>query len=221
MVPRAIDAALGRDRLSIFGADYDTPDGTCLRDYVHVTDLAAAHMLALESLRTGGPSTSFNLGNGRPVSVREVIASVARVAGRTVPVTVAPRRAGDPAVLFASMGGRFSADIQRRMANQTALAVLVVLLVCAWARRLVETNQAANASPGGGLPAHRDLPLPDHRMIRRAQPTISHVGGLPVERKMRRPRLAAAVGDDHVVQDRVEPARIVRDRVADELAVVV
>jgi len=102
MLPRAIDAALGRDTLSIFGADYETPDGTCLRDYIHVTDLASAHMLALESLRAGGPSTSFNLGNGTPVSVRELIDCVARVTGRKVPVTEAPRRAGDPAVLYAS-----------------------------------------------------------------------------------------------------------------------
>jgi len=102
MLPRAIDAALGRDTLSIFGTDYETPDGTCLRDYIHVTDLASAHMLALESLRAGGPSTSFNLGNGTPVSVRELIDCVARVTGRKVPVTEAPRRAGDPAVLYAS-----------------------------------------------------------------------------------------------------------------------
>jgi len=102
LIPRAIDAALGRATFSIFGCDYDTPDGTCLRDYVHVTDLATAHVLALDALRRGSASASYNLGNGRPASVREVVASVERVTGRKVPVTTGDRRPGDPAVLFAS-----------------------------------------------------------------------------------------------------------------------
>jgi len=102
LIPRAIDAALGRDTFQIFGDDYETPDGTCLRDYIHVTDLADAHLRALEALRSGRPSARYNLGNGRPTSVREVVDSVARVVGRPVPVTVGPRRAGDPGVLFAS-----------------------------------------------------------------------------------------------------------------------
>jgi UDP-glucose-4-epimerase GalE len=102
LIPRAIDAALGRDSFQVFGDDYDTPDGTCLRDYVHVTDLAAAHLLALEALRGGAASTTYNLGNGRPTSVRTVIDSVGRVIGRSVPFTMGPRRPGDPAVLFAS-----------------------------------------------------------------------------------------------------------------------
>ena len=86
----------------IFGEDYPTPDGTCLRDYVHVTDLAAAHLLALDALRGGAPSNVYNLGNGRPTSVRDVVRAVEQVTGRTVPVTVGPRRPGDPAALFAS-----------------------------------------------------------------------------------------------------------------------
>jgi len=102
LIPRAIDAALGRDTFQIFGDDYDTPDGTCLRDYIHVTDLADAHLRALESLRAGGPSGSYNLGNGRPTSVKDVVGSVARVVGHDVPVTMGPRREGDPGVLFAS-----------------------------------------------------------------------------------------------------------------------
>jgi UDP-glucose 4-epimerase len=102
LIPRAIDAALGRASFAIFGEDYDTPDGTCLRDYVHVTDLASAHILALEALRGGAASTRYNLGNGRPTSVKAVVDSVARVVGRKVPYTLGPRRAGDPAVLFAS-----------------------------------------------------------------------------------------------------------------------
>ena len=102
VIPRAIDAALGRDTFSIHGADYDTPDGTCLRDYVHVTDLASAHLLSLDALLAGGDSAAYNLGNGRPTSVREVLDAVERVTGRRVPAAVGPRRAGDPAVLFAS-----------------------------------------------------------------------------------------------------------------------
>jgi UDP-glucose 4-epimerase len=102
VIPRAIDAALGRGTFNVFGDDYPTPDGTCLRDYVHVADLAAAHLLALDALRGGAPSTSYNLGNGRPTSVRDVLSSVERVTGRAVPCDVMPRRDGDPAALYAS-----------------------------------------------------------------------------------------------------------------------
>jgi UDP-glucose-4-epimerase GalE len=102
VIPRAIDAALGRGRFAIYGTDYDTPDGTCLRDYIHVTDLASAHVLALDALRAGRPSTAFNLGNGRPTSVRQVVDAVERVTGRKVPAGIEGRRAGDPAVLYAS-----------------------------------------------------------------------------------------------------------------------
>ncbi|HEU4935424.1 MAG TPA: UDP-glucose 4-epimerase GalE [Vicinamibacterales bacterium] len=102
LIPRAIDAACGRDTFQVFGDDYDTPDGTCLRDFVHVTDLASAHLLSLAALRNGAASTQYNLGNGRPTSVKAVIDSVERVVGRKVPYTVGPRRPGDPGVLFAS-----------------------------------------------------------------------------------------------------------------------
>ena len=102
VIPRAIDAAAGRGTFAIYGEDYPTPDGTCLRDYVHVSDLASAHLLALDSLRAGGGSAAYNLGNGRPTSVREVVDAVERVCGRKVPVTAGPRRDGDPAVLYAS-----------------------------------------------------------------------------------------------------------------------
>jgi UDP-glucose 4-epimerase len=102
LIPRAIDAALGRGTFQVFGDDYDTPDGTCLRDYVHVTDLASAHLLALDALRAGAASTQYNLGNGRPTSVRDVLDAITRVSGRQVPFTTGPRRAGDPAVLYAS-----------------------------------------------------------------------------------------------------------------------
>jgi UDP-glucose 4-epimerase len=100
LVPLVIDAALGRrPELAVFGTDYPTPDGTCIRDYVHVTDLADAHLLALDGLDQGSPT--WNLGSGTGHSVFEVIRSVERVSGRKVPFRVAPRREGDPAVLVA------------------------------------------------------------------------------------------------------------------------
>jgi UDP-glucose-4-epimerase GalE len=102
LIPRAIDAALGRDTFQVFGDDYDTPDGTCLRDFIHVTDLASAHLLSLAALRKGAASTQYNLGNGRPTSVKAIIESVEGVIGRKVPHTVGRRRPGDPGVLFAS-----------------------------------------------------------------------------------------------------------------------
>ena len=102
VIPRALDAALGRGSFQVFGEDYETPDGTCLRDYVHVTDLAEAHLLALKALIAEAKSTRYNLGNGRPTSVRQVLDAVKRVTGKAVPYAPGPRRAGDPAVLYAS-----------------------------------------------------------------------------------------------------------------------
>jgi len=110
LVPLALRAAGGGAPLQVFGADYPTPDGTCLRDYIHVTDLALAHVLALDGLEAGRPSAVYNLGNGRPYSVREVMAAVSRVTGRPVPHAAAPRRAGDPAVLYAS-SARIKAEL--------------------------------------------------------------------------------------------------------------
>ena len=102
LIPRAIEAALGGRGLQVFGDDYPTPDGTCLRDYIHVTDLADAHVRALDAIADTGKSGAYNLGTGRPHSVREVIDTVERVTGRNVPWTLAPRRPGDPAVLYAA-----------------------------------------------------------------------------------------------------------------------
>ena len=103
-IPRAFDAALGGPPFEIFGEDYPTPDGTCLRDYVHVTDLADAHVRALQRLEEGGGAATYNVGTEQPSSVRDVLAAVERVSGKSVPLRVAPRRAGDPAVLYASAG---------------------------------------------------------------------------------------------------------------------
>jgi UDP-glucose 4-epimerase len=102
LIPIALDAARGRvERLEIYGDDYPTPDGTCVRDYIHVQDLARAHVLALDRL-DDGVSGVFNLGNGNGFSVREVVEVAAEVAGRDVPTVVAPRRPGDPPILVAS-----------------------------------------------------------------------------------------------------------------------
>ncbi|MCC5979819.1 MAG: UDP-glucose 4-epimerase GalE [Salinarimonas sp.] len=102
LIKVACEAALGkRSGLSIFGTDYPTPDGTCLRDYIHVTDLADAHLRALAHLRGAGDNLVLNCGYGHGFSVREVIAMVKRVSGSDFPVTEAPRRAGDPAALVA------------------------------------------------------------------------------------------------------------------------
>jgi UDP-glucose-4-epimerase GalE len=127
LIPRAIDAALGRGTFQVFGEDYDTPDGTCLRDYVHVTDLAAAHVLALQSLRNGAASTKYNLGNGRPTSVRTVIDSVERVVGRKVPHTIGPRRPGDPGVLYAS-----SARIRKELGWAPRFEDVDIIVQTAW-----------------------------------------------------------------------------------------
>lgn len=102
LIPLAIRAATGGTPLKVFGEDYPTPDGTCLRDYIHVCDLAEAHVLALRALDNGAPSGAYNIGTGTPHSVKSVIDTVSRVVGRPVAWQSAPRRPGDPAVLYAS-----------------------------------------------------------------------------------------------------------------------
>ena len=100
LIPLVLDAASGRrEDVTIFGNDYDTPDGTCVRDYIHVVDLADAHLMAINYLLDGGKSAAFNLGNGIGFSVREVVAAVERVTGCVVPVKIGARRPGDPARL--------------------------------------------------------------------------------------------------------------------------
>lgn len=101
LIPLVLDAAIGkRPAITIFGEDYDTPDGTCIRDYIHVTDLANAHVLALKRLEDGNDSAFYNLGNGAGYSVKEVIDTARRITGRPIPVQVGGRRAGDPARLI-------------------------------------------------------------------------------------------------------------------------
>ncbi len=103
LIPIVLQAALGqRDDIRIFGDDYDTPDGSCIRDYIHVTDLAAAHILALRSLRAGNDSNIYNLGSGKGFSVKEVVRAARKVTGIDIKASTVARRPGDPAVLVAS-----------------------------------------------------------------------------------------------------------------------
>lgn len=103
LIPLVLQVALGqRDAIAVFGDDYATADGTCIRDYVHVSDLADAHLLALQRLRSGGESAVYNLGSGNGYSVKEVIDVAREVTGHPIPVKHEARRAGDPAVLVAS-----------------------------------------------------------------------------------------------------------------------
>ena len=103
LIPLVMKTALGQlDHIGIFGEDYPTPDGTCVRDYIHVKDLAEAHLLALEYLERGGISDVFNLGNGAGYSVREIIETARRITGKEIKAVVEPRRGGDPSVLIAS-----------------------------------------------------------------------------------------------------------------------
>lgn len=127
IIPRAIFAARGEDALQVFGDDYPTPDGTCLRDYIHVTDLADAHVRALTSLEQGGASARFNVGTGTPHSVKAVIDAVSRVAGRAVPYTVGPRRAGDPSSLYAA-----NALIRHALGWQPQYGELDTIVGTAW-----------------------------------------------------------------------------------------
>jgi len=129
LVPLAIDAALGlRPPLTVFGEDYPTPDGTCIRDYVHVTDLADAHLRVLDRLEHG--SCRYNLGNGAGHSVKEVIEAVQRVGGRKVPHGTGPRRPGDPPALVAS-----SAKLRRDTGWAPRFAALDDIVRTAWSWR--------------------------------------------------------------------------------------
>lgn len=109
LIPLVLQVALGqREKITIFGDDYDTPDGTCIRDYIHVLDLAQAHILALRALGSG--SRVYNLGNGRGFSVKEVVETARKVTGHPIPAEIGPRRTGDPAILIAD-SERIRADL--------------------------------------------------------------------------------------------------------------
>lgn len=128
LIPLVLQVATGeRKQIGIFGTDYPTPDGTCVRDYIHVSDLATAHLLSLKRLTDGGASAIYNLGNSRGHSVREVIETARRVTGHIIPETVAARRLGDPAVLVAD-----SSRIRRELGWQPRYEDLSAIVETAW-----------------------------------------------------------------------------------------
>jgi UDP-glucose-4-epimerase GalE len=141
LIPRAIQAATGGPGLEVFGDDYPTPDGTCLRDYIHVSDLADAHVRALEALVETGKSGAYNLGTGRPHSVRQVIDAVEHVTSLKVPWTLGPRRPGDPAILFAAA---HKAQTELRWKPRFPELESIVRTAWAWHR----AHPGGYASPG-------------------------------------------------------------------------
>src|SRR5512134_1600986 len=129
LIPLVLQAASGRrPDVGIFGTDYSTPDGTCIRDYIHILDLCEAHLLALDRLLAGGRSLAFNRGNGAGFSVREVIEAAQRVTGREIPQQPGPRRAGDPARLVAD-----SSRAKAELGWQPRRAELETIIAHAWA----------------------------------------------------------------------------------------
>lgn len=127
LIPRLLLTALGRfDKITVFGTDYPTPDGTCIRDYIHVEDLCAAHLVAMDALRPGD-GRFYNLGIGRGYSVKGVLESARRVSGREIPVEYGPRRAGDPAVLFAD-----AKKIQRELGWSPRYTQIDPIVATAW-----------------------------------------------------------------------------------------
>jgi UDP-glucose 4-epimerase len=128
LIPLVLQVASGRrEEISIYGVDYDTPDGTCIRDYIHVNDLCNAHLLALRRLLTGGESTQFNLGNGTGFSVKEVIETTRKVTGKEIPVCIEARREGDPPILVAD-----SRMAQEKLGWHVQFTDLETIIADAW-----------------------------------------------------------------------------------------
>jgi UDP-glucose 4-epimerase len=139
LIKVAVEVALGqRPQIEVFGTDYDTPDGTCIRDYIHVSDLANAHSVALAHLRRGGPSQTFNCGYGHGYSVLEVIEAVKRVSGRDFAVRLSARRPGDPAAIVAD-----STRLRSQLGWTPRFDDLdtIVAHALAWERRLATTRE--------------------------------------------------------------------------------
>ena len=129
LIPLVLQAASGRrPAVNVYGDDYDTPDGTCVRDYIHVTDLCQAHLLAMQALTRGGPSAAYNLGNGNGFSVKQVIETARRVTGRAITAHNAPRRDGDPARLIAD-----ASAARRELGWQPCYDDLETIVAHAWA----------------------------------------------------------------------------------------
>ncbi len=143
LIPLALFAASGRiPHVSIFGDDYDTPDGTAIRDYIHVSDLSSAHMAALEYLRAGKQSEFINLGNGSGYSVKEVIQTAERVTQRPINTLIAPRRAGDPSRLVAN-----AAKAREMLCWQPQFPTLEAIIESAWSWH--QANASGYAGSGG------------------------------------------------------------------------
>lgn len=141
LIPLVLEVANGqRDFIQVYGADYPTPDGTCVRDYVHVSDLAQAHLLALEFLFKGGNSAVYNLGNNRGSSVREVIEMARQITGHPIPERTVGRRAGDPAVLIAN-----SQKIRQELGWKPLYEDLTEIIKTAWAWHQKEASRQAQA----------------------------------------------------------------------------
>ncbi|HOQ15826.1 MAG TPA: UDP-glucose 4-epimerase GalE [Defluviitaleaceae bacterium] len=140
LIPLILQVALGkRKEIMIFGDDYNTHDGTCIRDYIHVTDLAHAHILALEKLKKDGPSAIYNLGNGQGFSVKETIEAAKKVTKKDIPVKIVGRRAGDPAVLVAS-----SDKIKKELGWEAQYKSLEEIIETAWNWHLSHPNGYAD-----------------------------------------------------------------------------
>jgi UDP-glucose 4-epimerase len=136
LIPIVLQAALGqRESVKVFGTDWDTPDGTCIRDYIHVNDLAEAHILALKALEGGADSTAYNLGNGDGQSVKQVIEVASEVVGEKIPWEAAPRRPGDPARLVAS-----SDKLKRELGWKPRFPELHKIIETAWAWHSAHPN---------------------------------------------------------------------------------
>ncbi len=147
LIPIALEAALGiRPEVAIFGTDYATPDGTCVRDYIHVCDLAEAHVRVLDALENG--SHRYNVGIGRGYSVREVLDSVRRVTGVRLRIRTAPRRAGDPPALVASPG-----KIRRELGWEPRYTDIDAIVATAWAWRKAHPRGYASPPQAGALAA--------------------------------------------------------------------
>ncbi|WP_082488094.1 UDP-glucose 4-epimerase GalE [Methylophilus sp. Leaf414] len=136
LIPLILQAASGkRESIQVFGRDYDTPDGTCIRDYIHIVDLCSAHLAALEYLNGGGSSDSFNLGNGSGFSVQEVLDAVQKVSGKTVTVIDGERREGDPARLVAD-----ASRARSTLGWKPVFTDLETIVLHAWQWELKQSN---------------------------------------------------------------------------------
>jgi UDP-glucose 4-epimerase len=142
LIPLVLQAASGRrPHITVFGRDYDTPDGTCIRDYIHILDLAEAHWLALKYLQSGEKSSAFNLGNGNGYSVESVIQTARRITGETIPVQEGKRRLGDPARLVAN-----ASKIKQELGWQPAYTDLDAIVGHAWCWENSHNPRFAKAS---------------------------------------------------------------------------